>query len=262
MGPSRVGSTKKTLPSRKTSGSKTPASSSSSASAGAVDEADFENAFFDCPDVKVFNARDLAEEMSKIQSVLSDDKNDWEHRVAALKKIRSLVQAGAMEFDNFLSLLRLQEGAFKLSTKDLRSTVTREACVTLSYLSTMLKSKFDHTAEAVLPTLINLIPNSAKIMATSGHACICFILKNTHAHRLVPIFSNNMTSKSSIIRRRCCEYIDLLLVHWDTSTIKPRISEIEEAIRKGISDADVEARATMRRAFWHYHDHFRDKAEK
>ncbi|KAK2565032.1 CLIP-associating protein 1 [Acropora cervicornis] len=246
MGPSRVGSTKKTLPSRKTSGSKTPASSSSSASAGAVDEADFENAFFDCPDVKVFNARDLAEEMSKIQSVLSDDKNDWEHRVAALKKIRSLVQAGAMEFDNFLSLLRLQEGAFKLSTKDLRSTVTREACVTLSYLSTMLKSKFDHTAEAVLPTLINLIPNSAK---------------NTHAHRLVPIFSNNMTSKSSIIRRRCCEYIDLLLVHWDTSTIKPRISEIEEAIRKGISDADVEARATMRRAFWHYHDHFRDKAE-
>lgn len=46
MGPSRVGSTKKTLPSRKTSGSKTPASSSSSASAGAVDEADFENAFF------------------------------------------------------------------------------------------------------------------------------------------------------------------------------------------------------------------------
>ncbi|XP_074623807.1 CLIP-associating protein 1-like isoform X5 [Acropora palmata] len=261
MGPSRVGSTKKTLPSRKTSGSKTPASSSSSASAGAVDEADFENAFFDCPDVKVFNARDLAEEMSKIQSVLSDDKNDWEHRVAALKKIRSLVQAGAMEFDNFLSLLRLQEGAFKLSTKDLRSTVTREACVTLSYLSTMLKSKFDHTAEAVLPTLINLIPNSAKIMATSGHACICFILKNTHAHRLVPIFSNNMTSKSSIIRRRCCEYIDVLLVHWDTSTIKPRISEIEEAIRKGISDADVEARATMRRAFWHYHDHFRDKAE-
>ncbi|XP_067022825.1 CLIP-associating protein 1-like isoform X4 [Acropora muricata] len=261
MGPSRVGSTKKTLPSRKTSGSKTPASSSSSASAGAVDEADFENAFFDCPDVKVFNARDLAEEMSKIQSVLSDDKNDWEHRVAALKKIRSLVQAGAMEFDNFLSLLRLQEGAFKLSTKDLRSTVTREACVTLSYLSTLLKSKFDHTAEAVLPTLINLIPNSAKIMATSGHACICFILKNTHAHRLVPIFSNNMTSKSSIIRRRCSEYIDLLLVHWDTSTIKPRISEIEEAIRKGISDADVEARATMRRAFWHYHDHFRDKAE-
>lgn len=35
---------------------------------------------------QVFNARDLAEEMSKIQSVLSDDKNDWEHRVAAVRE--------------------------------------------------------------------------------------------------------------------------------------------------------------------------------
>ena len=37
-------------------------------------------------------------------------------------------------------------------------------CFLNSYLSTMLKSKFDHTAEAVLPTLINLIPNSAKVI--------------------------------------------------------------------------------------------------
>ncbi|XP_068670477.1 CLIP-associating protein 1-A-like isoform X5 [Montipora foliosa] len=260
-GPSRAGSIKKTLPSRKTGGSKTSSSTSSSASAGAVDEADFENAFFDCPDLKVYNGKDLSEEMTKIQSVLSDDKNDWEHRVTALKKIRSLVQGGALEYDNFVTLLRLQEGAFKLSTKDLRSTVTREACVTLSYLSTVLRGQFDHTAEAVLPTLINVIPNSAKVISTSGHACICFIIKNTHAHRLIPILTSNMASKSSVIRRRCCEYIDLLLVNWDTSTIKPRISDIEDAIRKGISDADVEARAAMRRAFWHYHGHFRDKAE-
>ncbi|XP_073237164.1 CLIP-associating protein 1-A-like isoform X3 [Porites lutea] len=258
--PSRAASVKKAAPARKTSGTKS-SSSSNSASAGAVDEADFENAFFECPDVKIYNAKDLAEEMAKIQTVLSDDKNDWEHRVAALKKIRSLVQGGAMEYENFVSLLKLQEGAFKLSIKDLRSSVTREACVTLSYLSTLLKNQFDHTAEAILPALINLIPNSAKIMATSGHACIRFILKNTHAHRLIPIITNNLTSKSSIIRRRCCDYIDLFLVHWDASTIKPRISEIEEALRKGISDADAEARSATRRAFWHYHELFRDKAE-
>ncbi|XP_022787285.1 CLIP-associating protein 1-B-like isoform X6 [Stylophora pistillata] len=259
--PSRTASVKKGGPQRKTSGSKTSGPSSNSASAGAVDEADFENAFLDCPDIKVYSSKDLTEEMAKIQSVLSDDKNDWEHRVAALKKIRSLINGGALEYDNFVSLVRLQEGAFKLSTKDLRSSVTREACVTLSYLSTVLKNQFDHTAEAVLPTLINLITNSAKIMATSGHACISFILKNTHSHRLIPVITNNMTSKSSIIRRRCCGYVDLFLTHWETSTIKSRVSEIEEAIRKGISDADPEARAGMRRAFWHYHEHFRDRAE-
>nr|XP_058972791.1 CLIP-associating protein 1-A-like isoform X2 [Pocillopora verrucosa] len=259
--PSRTTSVKKGGPQRKTSGSKTSGPSSNSASAGAVDEADFENAFHDCPEIKVYSSKELAEEMAKVQSVLSDDKNDWEHRVAALKKIRSLINGGALEYDNFVSLVRLQEGAFKLSTKDLRSSVTREACVTLSYLSTILKNQFDHTAEAVLPTLINLITNSAKIMATSGHACISFILKNTHSHRLIPVITNNMTSKSSIIRRRCCEYVDLFLTHWETPTIKSRVSEIEEAIRKGISDADPEARAGMRRAFWHYHEHFRDRAE-
>ena len=33
---------------------------------------------------QVFNGKDLTEEMTKMQSVLSDDKNDWEHRVAAV----------------------------------------------------------------------------------------------------------------------------------------------------------------------------------
>ena len=33
-----------------------------------------------------------------------------------------------------------------------------------SYLSTLLKNQFDHTAEAILPALINLIPNSAKVI--------------------------------------------------------------------------------------------------
>lgn len=37
-------------------------------------------------------------------------------------------------------------------------------CFLNSYLSTVFKNKFDHTAESVLPTLINLIPNSAKVL--------------------------------------------------------------------------------------------------
>ena len=36
-------------------------------------------------------------------------------------------------------------------------------CFQNGYLSMMLKRKFDHTAETVLPTLINLIGNRAKV---------------------------------------------------------------------------------------------------
>lgn len=49
-----------------------------------------------------------------------------------LKKIRSLLVAGASTYDCFFQHLRLLDGAFKLSAKDLRSQVVREACITVA----------------------------------------------------------------------------------------------------------------------------------
>lgn len=45
------------------------------------------------------------------------------------------------------------------------------------HLSTVLGNKFDHGAEAIVPVLFNLIPNCAKIMATSGTAAIRIIIR-------------------------------------------------------------------------------------
>lgn len=45
------------------------------------------------------------------------------------------------------------------------------------HLSSILGNKFDHGAESVMPTLLNLVPNSAKVMATSGVAAIRLILR-------------------------------------------------------------------------------------
>ncbi|XP_068922994.1 CLIP-associating protein 1-like [Petaurus breviceps papuanus] len=106
-------------------------SSATKEGAGAVDEEDFIKAFDDVPVVQIYSSRDLEESINKIREILSDDKHDWEQRVTALKKIRSLLLAGAAEYDNFFQHLRLLDGAFKLSAKDLRSQVVREACITL-----------------------------------------------------------------------------------------------------------------------------------
>lgn len=51
-----------------------------------------------------------------------------------LKKIRSLLVAGAPTYDCFYQHLRLLDGAFKLSAKDLRSQVVREACITVAWV--------------------------------------------------------------------------------------------------------------------------------
>ncbi|XP_027147196.1 CLIP-associating protein 1-A-like isoform X8 [Larimichthys crocea] len=234
----------------------------SGSAAGAVDEEDFIQAFEDVPTMQIYSNREVEEAMTKIRDVLSDDKKDWELRVAALKRVRSLLLAGAAEFDGFLQQLRLMEAAFKLSAKDLRSQVVREACITLGHLSSVLGSRFDHAAEATMPILLNLVPNSAKVMATSGMAAIRLILRHTHYPRLIPIITSNCASKSVAVRRRCFEFLDLLLQEWQTSSLERHGTVLMETIKKGIHDADAEARSVARKCYWSFHGHFRREAEQ
>ncbi|XP_072469501.1 CLIP-associating protein 1 isoform X5 [Notamacropus eugenii] len=236
-------------------------SSATKEGAGAVDEEDFIKAFDDVPVVQIYSSRDLEESINKIREILSDDKHDWEQRVTALKKIRSLLLAGAAEYDNFFQHLRLLDGAFKLSAKDLRSQVVREACITLGHLSSVLGNKFDHGAEAIMPTIFNLIPNSAKIMATSGVVAVRLIIRHTHIPRLIPVITSNCTSKSVAVRRRCFEFLDLLLQEWQTHSLERHISVLAETIKKGIHDADSEARIEARKCYWGFHNHFSREAE-
>ncbi|MFT7815029.1 CLIP-associating protein 1-B-like isoform X7 [Arapaima gigas] len=246
---------------RPSSGSGTKAPGKEGTSAGAVDEEDFIQAFEDVPGVQIYSNRELEDSIAKIRDVLSDDKHDWEHRVASLKKVRSLLLAGAAEHEGFSQQLRLLEGAFKLSAKDLRSQVVREACITLGHLSSVLGNRFDHVAESVMPTLLNLIPNSAKIMATSGVAAIRLIIRHTHYPRLIPILTSTCTSKSVAGRRRCYEFLELLLQEWQTHSLERHVAVLTETIKKGIHDADSEARSVARKCYWGFHGHFSREAE-
>ncbi|XP_030886698.1 CLIP-associating protein 1 [Leptonychotes weddellii] len=277
-------------------GSSTLGSKSSAAKegAGAVDEEDFIKAFDDVPVVQIYSSRDLEESINKIREILSDDKHDWEQRVNALKKIRSLLLAGAAEYDNFFQHLRLLDGAFKLSAKDLRSQVVREACITLGHLSSVLGNKFDHGAEAIMPTIFNLIPNSAKIMATSGVVAVRLIIR----FFLIPL--NRKVSSFLFIQvgvgmfhiimikveleknivfnyRNVSQYSDdyYLIISIETTAghgkvetcslvrwvPQRHISVLAETIKKGIHDADSEARIEARKCYWGFHSHFSREAE-
>uniref|UniRef100_A0A8C3APF9 Cytoplasmic linker associated protein 1a n=1 Tax=Cyclopterus lumpus TaxID=8103 RepID=A0A8C3APF9_CYCLU len=202
------------------------------AAAGAVDEEDFIKTFEDVPSVQIYSNRELEDQLSKIREVLSDDKHDWEHRVVALKKVRSLLLAGATEYEGFPQQLRLLEAPLKLSAKDLRSQVVREACITLGHLSSILGNKFDHGAESIMPTLLNLVPNSAKVMATSGVATILSF-----------------------------HFLDLMLQEWHTNTLERHVAVLTETIKKGIHDADSEARSIARKCYWGFHGHYSREAE-
>uniref|UniRef100_A0A667IP82 Cytoplasmic linker associated protein 1 n=2 Tax=Laurasiatheria TaxID=314145 RepID=A0A667IP82_LYNCA len=221
-------------------------SSAAKEGAGAVDEEDFIKAFDDVPVVQIYSSRDLEESINKIREILSDDKHDWEQRVNALKKIRSLLLAGAAEYDNFFQHLRLLDGAFKLSAKDLRSQVVREACITLGHLSS-----FSNEVGVLVFSFV----------FSGVHLRFCSSLQHTHIPRLIPVITSNCTSKSVAVRRRCFEFLDLLLQEWQTHSLERHISVLAETIKKGIHDADSEARIEARKCYWGFHSHFSREAE-
>ncbi|KAG8195475.1 hypothetical protein JTE90_010784 [Oedothorax gibbosus] len=230
--------------------------------AGGADEEMFIKSFEDVPRINLYSAKELESELTKIKDCLGNPSNDWEKRVEMSIRLRSLIVAGAPDYDEFYPFLRLLEQPFQTSIKDLRSQVVREAAITIAYLSQQLGSKLDHFAEALLPCLIILIPNSAKIMSTAGIVAIRFIIRYTHVSRLIPIITSHLSSKSKDIRKTCFEFLDQLLVTWPTQPMEKHVGALSDAIRKGISDADPEARAFSRKAFWSFADHFRDQADQ
>lgn len=233
-----------------------------SSQAGAIDEDTFLASFEDVPTVQLFSCREMEDHMRKYQNIIENVNEDWSKRVDSLKRIRSLIVAGALKYEEEFCLnLNSMLPSFNTSLKDLRSQVIREACITVSYLSKCLGSKLAHFAESVLNSLINLIQNSAKVIASSALLSIRFILQHTHAPRLIPIIANNLNSKSKEIRKACCEFIYSILQTWHTNTLERQAHNIQEAIKKGIADADVDARAHSRNAYREFSNHFPDLGE-
>ena len=65
-----------------------------------------------------------------------------------------------------------------------------------------------------------------------------------------------LTSKSKEIRRCSYEFLNQVLVCWETSHLDKHVQSLQNAIRKGIGDADQDARLFSRKAFWSFHAHF------
>ncbi|XP_076182607.1 CLIP-associating protein isoform X1 [Ptiloglossa arizonensis] len=235
--------------------------SSALGQAGAVDEETFLTAFEDVPSVNLFSAKDLEEQMKVIKDNVGDDKKDWKQRTESMKKLRSIVIAGGTNYENFLECLKNVQRPFEVACSDLRSQVVREACITLAFLSQHLKNKFASFGEAVLLTLMNLIQNSAKVVATAGAVAVRFILQNTHFSRFVPIITSCLNNKSKDIRRASCEYLNLILQTWPTQILQKHVQILQDTIKKGIADSDSEARAFARKSYWAFKDHFPEQAE-
>jgi CLIP-associating protein 1/2 len=195
--------------------------------------------------------------MVQINECLADPNNDWEKRVDSLKRLRSLAIAATQnDYDEeFFVALKQITNSFCLQIKDLRSQIVREACISIAFLSTTIGARLEKFCEDAMTHLINLMQNSAKVMALSGVVAIRFIIENTHSTRLVPLLTGGVASRSKEIRRNCLDFIRQFLETWDSHHLDKHVNLITSTIKKGLADADPEARVFSRKAFWAFSSH-------
>ena len=65
-------------------------------------------------------------------------------------------------------------------------------------------------------------------------------------YNLAPVFTFR-NSFSQDIRRHICEFLDQLLHTWPTQALEKHMNILQEAIKKGIADADADARSFARK---------------
>ncbi|CAH8536888.1 unnamed protein product [Dicrocoelium dendriticum] len=235
-------------------------SRSSSTSAGAVDEDVFRSSFIPSTTVALSSPRELFDVMGRIKDNLSANPEEWEKRVDALRTLRAVVANGGLRFEEFVPSLKSLEQPIDCCLRDLRSSVVRETCITVAYLSQELRCRFDRFAESVLIDLIALMSNSAKVMASSGVVAIRFILENTHSSRLLPLITGSLSSKSNITRKHICEFLEIIFREWPANILEKHLGTLRDSLRRGIYDADQEARLFSRRAFPLFAAKFPDQA--
>lgn len=216
--------------------------------AGAISQDTFEASFEQVPQVTFFGQRDIDDLMKNINAIIGDKNMDWEKRVEALKKLRSVLMQNIHTNPNFPQQLKDLSIAFLDILKELRSQVIREACITLAYMSKLMRNKLDHFLTYILQELINLIQNSAKVISSSGQIALKYVIRYSHVPKMLPIITQNlMQSKSKDIRSQLCELLQMIFDEWPTKALERSQSLLKESIKKGITDADAEARRHSRR---------------
>uniref|UniRef100_A0A1A9ZXB3 TOG domain-containing protein n=1 Tax=Glossina pallidipes TaxID=7398 RepID=A0A1A9ZXB3_GLOPL len=240
-------------------------STDNTADAGAATMDIFEASFDLVPQLAIFRPRDMNDAYRSILATMSDKNADWKKRIDALKKVRSLLILNFQSHPQFVSthLKELSIAFLDILKEELRSQVIREACITIAFMSKTLHQKLDKFCEYILEQLILLIQNSAKVIASASKIALKYIIKYTHAPKIIKIITDTLqNSKSKDIRATLCEILCLLCEEWPTKSLERSASLLRDTFKKSIGDADSEARRHSRRAYWVFRRHFPDLGDQ
>ncbi|KAJ8534609.1 hypothetical protein K7X08_016337 [Anisodus acutangulus] len=197
--------------------------------------------------IKVYSEKELVREFEKIASTLVPEK-DWSIRISAMQRIEALVIGGATDLPCFRGLLKQLIVPLSTQLSDRRSTIVKQACHLLNFLSKELLGDFEACAEMFIPVLFKLVVITVLVIAESADTCIKTMLRNCKVARALPRIADcAKNDRNAVLRARCCEYALLILEHWpDASEIHRSAELYEDLIKCCVADAMSEVRSTAR----------------
>ncbi|CAN6485849.1 unnamed protein product [Victoria cruziana] len=200
--------------------------------------------------VKVYSEKELVREIEKIGATLVPEQ-DWSVRIAAMQRLEGLVFGGATDYASFPSLLKQLVGPLSIQLSDRRSSIVKQACHLLSFLSKELLGDFEACADMFIPVLFKLVVITVLVIAESADNCIKTMLRNCKVSRVLPrIADSAKNDRSAVLRARCCEYALLILECWaDAAEIQRSADLYEDLIKCCVADAMSEVRSTARTCY-------------
>ncbi|XP_042048444.1 CLIP-associated protein-like isoform X1 [Salvia splendens] len=200
--------------------------------------------------IKVYSEKELTREFEKIASTLVPEK-DWSVRIAAMQRVEGLVIGGAADYPGFRGLLKQLIGPLSTQLSDRRSSIVKQGCHLLNFLSKDLLGDFEGCAEMFIPVLFKLVVITVLVIAESADNCIKTMLRNCKVPRVLPrIVDSAKNDRNAILRARCCDYALLILEYWaDAPEIQRSADLYEDLIRCCVADAMSEVRSTARTCY-------------
>ncbi|MBA0712617.1 hypothetical protein Golax_011704, partial [Gossypium laxum] len=196
--------------------------------------------FTDKPIVPVTlnSEKELIREMEKIACMLVAE-NDWSVRIAAMQRVEAFVIGGATSYPCFHALLKQLVAPLCTQLSDRRSSIVKQACHLLCFLSKELLGDFEACSEMFIPVLFKLVVITVLIIADSADTCIKTMLRNCKVSRVLPQIVNHAKhDRNAVLRARCCEYSLLMLEYWaDAPEIQKSADLYEDLIKCCIADA-------------------------
>ncbi|XP_059660225.1 CLIP-associated protein [Cornus florida] len=200
--------------------------------------------------IKVYSEKELTREFEKVALTLAPEK-DWSIRIGAMKRVEALVIGGATDYPCFRGLLKQLVGPLSTQLSDRRSSIVKQACHLLSFLSKELLGDFEACAEMFIPVLFKLVVITVLVIAESSDNCIKTMLRNCKVSRVLPRIADcAKNDRNAILRARCCEYALLILEFWaDAPEIQRSADVYEDFIKCCVGDAMSEVRSTARTCY-------------